>query len=290
MPGAWTLHYPSGATEFSDDSGIFFRSFPDIGTPDVAIDDRAYPYGDGAIMGVDYTAGTTLGMTFGIEGATESEARDRYEALRRLWRGDEVRRTVGAVAELRSDRGRSALGRPRRIAPSDWRLNHTPPGLDVTADFQTVDDLWYGPQQVASATLGYRASGGITFPAKFPLTTSPESDRSSVFTVGGDVATWGAFDIFGPIRSPLFEIPGLLRYSFTGLDLAYDQSLRIDTRPWSREVYRNDGAPLGGALDPSSTLLDGAAIPPGQHEFLLRGTTTGTPRVSVRWRDAFTTP
>ncbi|WFR66643.1 hypothetical protein P9139_18135 [Curtobacterium flaccumfaciens] len=270
--------------------GIFFRSYPDIGTPDVVTDDRAYPYDDGSIMGVDLTGGTTLGMTFGIEGSSEAEARDRYDVLRQLWRGDEVRRTVGAVAELRSDRGRSALGRPRRIAPSQWRLDHTPPGLDVVADFQTVDDLWYGDTKSVTATLGYRAVGGIRFPVKFPLTTSPESDRSQTFIVSGDVPTWGMYEITGPVLSPWLEVPGVARYSFTGLRLAYDQWLTIDTRPWAREVYRNDGAPLGGALDTSSTLLSGNPLPPGQHKLLLRGTTTGTPRASATWRDAFTTP
>lgn len=290
MPGAWTLRLPSGDTPFTDESGVFFRAFPEISATDIRSDDRAYPYGDGAIMGVDYFGGTTLGMSFGIEGVTESEARARYNALRLLWRGDEVRSTVGAVAELRSDRGRAALGRPRRMAPSSWRLNHTPPGLDVEADFSAVDDLWYGDEQSMSATIGYRAVGGFTFPLVFPMTTAPTSDRSQLFTVDGDAATWGVYEIHGPITSPLLEIPRLARYSFTGLRLAYDQWLTIDTRPWAREVYRNDGAPLGGALDASSTLLASAPIPPGQHEFLLRGTTTGAPRAVVRWRDAFTTP
>jgi hypothetical protein len=161
MPSAWMLRLPSGDTEFTDDSGIFFRSFPEIGTPDSVTEDRTYPYGDGTVMGVDRNGGTTLSMEFGIEGATEGEARDRYQLLRSLWRGDDVRGQFGAVAELRSDRGRSALGRPRRIAPSEWRLNHTPPGLDVVADFQTIDDLWYGPQEFLTVPLAVSQGGGL---------------------------------------------------------------------------------------------------------------------------------
>jgi len=288
MTGAWGLRYDGVDAQFTDASGIYLRSFPTPGSPEITDQDSLYPYGDGSVMGVDTRGGRTIPVTFGIDGRTEAEVRARYGLLSKWWRGDAVRGTVAGVAELRSDNGRSALGRPRSIEPSEVFFES--PMMTVEADFRAIDDLWYGDPLSASATLGYRAAGGIVFPAKFPLTTSPESDRSQVFTVSGDAATWGVYEITGPVSSPSFEIPGLLRYSFTGLRLAYDQWLTIDTRPWAREVYRNDGAPLGGALDTSSTLLAGAPIPPGQHEFLLRGTTTGTPRATVRWRDAFTTP
>jgi hypothetical protein len=288
MAGIWGLRYDGVDAHFDDASGIYLRQFPTPGTPVITDQDSLYPYGDGTAMGVDTRGGRTIPLTFGIDGATEAEVRSRYAQLATWWRADAVRGAVGGVAELRSDTGRSALGRPRDIEPTDVFFES--PMMTVEAAFRAIDDLWYGDELSATATLGYRAAGGITFPARFPLTTSPESDRSQVFTVGGDAATGGVYEITGPVTSPSFEIPGLLRYSFTGLRLAYDQWLTIDTRPWAREVYRNDGAPLGGALDTSSTLLAGAPIPPGQHEFLLRGTTTGTPRATVRWRDAHTTP
>lgn len=288
MTGAWGLRYGRTDVRFTDESGIYLRAFPEPGSPDITDQDSRYPYGDGASMGVDTRGGRTIPITFGISGRTEAEVRERYGRLATLWRGDAVRSAVGGMAELLSDGGRSALGRPRALAPTDV---HFEAGLmTVETNFETIDDLWYGNALSATATLGYRAVGGIKFPVRFPLTTSPESDRSQTFVVGGEVPTWGVYVIEGPVLSPSLEIPGLARYSFSGLRLAYDQSLTIDTRPWAREVYRNDGAPLGGALDASSTLLARAPIPPGQHELLLRGTTTGTPRATVRWRDAFTTP
>lgn len=288
MTGAWGLRYDGTDALFTDASGIYLRAFPEAGTPDITNQDGNYPYGDGSSMGVDTRGGRTVPVTFGISGRTEAEVRARYSVLSRMWRADKVRATVGKMAELRSDQGRSALGRPRDIAPTDV---HFEAGLmTVETNFAAVDDLWYGDELSATATIGYRAVGGFTFPLVFPMTTAPNSDRSQVFTVGGEVDTWGVYEIQGPITSPSFEIPGLARYSFTGLRLAYDQWLTIDTQPWAREVYRNDGAPLGGALDAASTLLASAPIPPGRHEFLLRGTTTGTPRATVRWRDAFTTP
>lgn len=285
----WAIRYPGTDLSFgSAASGLPLAAAPEFGSPDLANDDRTYPYGDGLVFGVDHRAGTTI--TFDLHAiGDEAVARARAAEFARAWRADAVRGQVGATAALVSPSGRTTFGRPRRFSLDENRAR-TNGRYRMLVDFATTDDLWYSDELSATATLGYRAAGGITFPAKFPLTTSRESDRSQVFTVGGDVDTWGVYEIAGPVSSPWFEIPGLLRYSFTGLRLAYDQWLTIDTRPWAREVYRNDGAPLGGALDTSSTLLAGAPIPPGQHEFLLRGTTTGTPRATVRWRDAHTTP
>jgi hypothetical protein len=291
MSDFWSMRHSGGRTEFSDDSGIFLRAHPQVGDANRAVDDLSAADGDGNLFGADSIAGRTVALSFGVDGATAAETRSRYETLAALWRADSIRSKPGATFELVAPSGRAAIGRPRRIAPSEFRLLHYPPAIDIEADFETADDLWYADQLERIVTLGTIGVGAIEVPMSVPVPSTPPTERPQGFTVGGSVDTWGIFTAFGPISAPEIEIPGVLRYSFSRLTLAYDQWIQVDTRPWRRTILRNDGAPLGGALDSSSSLLSEGGLPPGAHQLVLRGSSpTGTPRASVRWRDAFTTP
>lgn len=289
MTDHWSLRYGDVEMEFTDDSGIFLRSYPELSAPDGATDDIDMPRDDGLLMGIDTIGGQTLGMSFGVQGATADEAQARWGALRTLWRADVVRSTPGAVAELRSDRGRSAFGRPRRLVPSSVLLTDTPPTVNLEADFRAVNDLWYGSEQSTQVPLVPAPGGGLVAPLAAPLSTTASSSRATSFEVGGEVPTDGVFTVSGgQITNPVIEVVGVVSFQFD-LSLAYDQTLVVDTRPWARSIRRNGGS-VRGALARGSSRLSSAKIPPGEHQLVLRGSSlTGTPNVSLSWRDAFTT-
>lgn len=290
MTGSWRMTYP-GADQTFGDGGIFLRSFPSPGSPELQTSDGTYPQDDGGTMGVDLQGGVTVPLTFGCDGATELEVRDNWDTLRALWDGDSVRRTPGAVAELISDRGRSSLGRPRRIAPTATRFDNTPPDMTIEAEYQAVDALWYGPWREERSGMTQQGRGGFRFPIRFPLRTAAPSRRDEVFDVAGSKPTWLVGVIEGPISSPVLQIDQNLRFSFRGLTLAFDQMITIDTRPWNRGVLLNDGTSLGGVLDSSSSLLTSGRVAPGRHQFTIAGTSaTSSAHAAIRWRDAFATP
>lgn len=287
MPDNWRLIYPGTDFAFgSVGSGFVFSEAPDLGTVEMETDDFARPLGDGVAFGADYRRGRTIAFAIDVNDRDAAHARERLAQLAAAWRADTVRTRAGATAELVSDTGRSAFGRPRRFAPN---LEELPSGLvAVTADFTTTDDLWYGAEQVASVNLAPPTGGGLLAPLSAPLLTTAPSNRSTTLTVDGETSTWPVFEVAGPIVNPIVEIVGALRMEFR-LTLAYDERLVIDSRPWGRSILRR-GSNAAGSLSPSSTRLSRAALPLGTHELVLRGTSDGLASLTARWRPAFHTP
>lgn len=289
----WSIDYPAagvraaGHLEFGDTlSRYIMTSYPNVDSPEFATDDTNGARVDGRSFGVDYIGGTTVAFELTTDGADDAEGLALYEAFRRVWRADAVRLTPGAVATLTSHHGRRAFGRPRRVA-RDPRFSHNGRS-DITADFATVDDLWYGDERSVDVRLVPTLGGGLVAPLVAPLTTTADSTRRQVFEVGGELPTWATVQVYGDIVNPEVEIPGVLRQRFA-VNLAYDQSITADGRPWRRSVLRQDGASLAGALTRTSTSITDMLIPPGRHEIVLSGASlSGTARATVRWSEAFT--
>ena len=287
MPDNWQLAYGETAFAFgSVSSGFVFPTAPELSAAEIEHEDADVPRGDGVAFGSDFRRGSTVTFSIDVNGASPSDARARLSQLTRAWRADEVRSTPGATARLISDTGRTAFGRPRRFAPD---LEELPSGMaGATADFATADDLWYGPEEFEVVPLVPALGGGLMAPLASPLATTASSDRSQGITVEGEVPTWPVFEVAGPITNPVVEIVGVLRLAFN-LTLAYDETLVVDTRPWVRSITRN-GSSVRGSLSRTSTRLSRAALPPGSHEVVLRGTSDGLASLAARWRPAFTTP
>ena len=284
----WRLTYGADELRFgSIESGYVFPTAPEIGAADLTNDDARRPRGDGVVFGQDTRGGTTVSFEIDVDAADEGAVLAKLGPLAAAWRGDAVRSTPGATAELVSDTGRTTFGRPRRFVVGHGLRKAGL--LQVTADFATADDLWYGREDMASVQLVPPAGGGLIAPLASPLATTVTSDRSQGFTLRGARPTWPVFEIHGPITNPTIEVLGVLRMEFR-LTLAYDETLVVDTRPWARSTLRN-GASVAGALTRTSTRLSQAAIAPGNYELSLRGASdTGTAWAAVRWREAFLTP
>jgi len=288
MPADWTLTYPGTSLDFgSIRSGYVFRTAPEISDPERETDDERLPRADGVAFGRDYFGGRTI--TFELDAVADGEAALRASVgrLAQAWRADRVRSTPGAMATLVARHAggeRLIYGRPRRFATID---TVTPQGVSaVVADFATADDRFYSvTEHSAVVSLVPEPTGGLLAPLASPLTTSVSSRRTTVVDVGGVLGAWPVVTIEGPIADPVVEI-GPVTLAFT-IGLNYDHRLVIDTRPWARTVLRN-GASFAGALTRRSTRLSRAEIPPGRHQFVLRGSSaTGTATARLAWRESY---
>lgn len=289
MQTDWHLSY--GSTDFAfgtPDSKFVFPSdaAPEIGTAEANTGDLTRAAGDGVLFGADTRGGTDISLGITVNGDTEAESLTLLQALATAWRADSIRSQPNAVATLRAHTGRSVFGRPRRFQQN---LELLPFGITaVTADFATVDDMWYDDQQTAVVKLVPDLGGGLTAPLVAPLSTTATSDRSQTFTVGGTLPIWPVITLTGPIVNPVIEVVGKFKMAFN-LSIPYDQRLVIDTRPWVRTIRLN-GASVAGKIDPRTSRLSEAAIAPGRYNLSLRGTSpTGTPQATIAWRNAYPT-
>lgn len=295
MTGTWSLLLPGESPyEFTDESGTFLRRPPELQEYDIATQDVNMAGIDGTLFGRDTHGGATFALTFGVDGSSEYETRDREDRLKTLWRGDTVRRDPDVVGELISDRGRSSFGRPRRIATADTRYDHTPPSADVGAEWFAADPVWYGALRSADVGLVTSRTGGFKTPIRTPIVVgSPPGSRSVQFDVDSDIRTWPTLRVRGPIRAPIVRVIGpstAWQFSFPTLNLVYDDWVDLTTVPWARDaVRRNSGGSV--PLGVGSSRYDDAFLQTGTYELILTGTApTGSPRAFIEWRDAHATP
>lgn len=282
----WLLTYPGAAFRFGSlTSGYGFKDAPDVGVLGMIAGDVVIDGQDGRQFGADAVDTSVITFVMDVVAAHENAARDLVSRARQAWRADSIRTIPGAVATLTSENGRTTFGRPRRFeAPNDSIYAGV---ARITADFSPVTDLWFGDTQSVQVHLVPAPGGGLVAPLTSPLATTESSDRSQAVMVDGELPTWPSVTIFGPITNPVVEL-GPIRWELLTA-LAYDQSVTINAAPWARTILR-DGAGIPGALTPASTRLANATVPPGIHEFVLRGASlTGAARAVASWRPAFYT-
>lgn len=287
MPDAWTLEYGSTVLEIGDgDNGIALAAAPSVEAAEVAVDDQPRPRADGTVFGRDYLVGTVVRLPISCVGATEAEAVEARNRLQKAWRAEEIRDTPGAVAMLRSGSGRVAFGRPRRISVND---EHTRFGLAiVTADFVTADANWYGAPAARQVSLLAAPTSGLVAPLVAPLTAVGERVGAQVAVVEGDLPADLVVTFRGPFTNPRAEI-GPVVVELRG-SIPFDQAVTVDAA--ARSITRSGGGASGsaaGMLTARSTLLTKMQLPPGQHEIVLRGSSTAeTAGLEVAWRPKFT--
>ncbi|QIK62337.1 hypothetical protein G7068_03280 [Leucobacter viscericola] len=260
------------------------------GTAGIRANDAARPGRDGTALGVSYKDGPKHELSIAVIGRgdtrTEQEADTRalLQDLAGVWSADTLRSRSGGLAALTIGT-LTAYGHPREFAPDDSALWS---GLaEPTLTFQAVDDLWYGPEQVSRVHLITGSTGGLPIPADVPFVLDGGDGVSDhVVTVDGSAPAWPVFNVRGPIQDPFIEVVGVGRLNFRG-QLAYDQTLTVDTRPWARWILR-DGNPFPGALSPSGARLSDMSLNPGQHRVFFGGyDPTNTAVLEVRIQAAY---
>lgn len=258
-------------------TGVGLVRPPEVGTVDIESDDVSLPRADGIAMGQDFYGAQTVSFDLSLRPEGDRSAASFLNELRDFWRAPSHRDTGGRVIELRSPEGRTAYGRPRRFSPD--RDNESVDLITVAADFECVSDLWFGESWSAVVPLVPPLGRGLVAPLVEPLTIQGVALNAVGFTVPGQSASYPILEFRGPITNPSLHAGGwVLRVRGS---LAYDDVLRVDTRPWVRSLSLN-GRPVAGMLMPSSSRLRDVVLEPGFHSVQLRGTDiTGTASVDI---------
>lgn len=291
----WELELAGGVTF---DFGTLLTDYPltaqvEIGAPDYAFEDARHPTSDGEMMGRDLLGG--FNITFRIttvpnpgdnEDTRINEAMDLVSFMRAKWLNESSRRLPGEYVTLTNKRrGRMVYGRPRRSAPDYSAIRRGQAGL--VAEFRSNNPYFYSAQEHATSfdnITGWSPTG-FTLPITMPLTMGASIREDRIIDNNGDVPCWPIIDFHGPGSGMSFELldPG---WKLQVVDsLAYDEVLRIDTRPWRRGATVN-GRPANGKI--SGTQLEKCRIPAGTWEGRYKvNDPTGTAFAVVYWRDAF---
>lgn len=282
---SWVFRSGSRSVEFgSSTSGLGLVEFPEVSV-DMESSIFVNPRKDGRRSGADHISGQVVSLL--VEARPDHRPLDEvWRELVAVWRADEVRGRGGVYATLTSNSGRTVYGRPRPLGPDQQNRLFDVARAELV--FECVDDLWYGPEQQSTIRLIPPTGGGLTFPAEAPFTfDSGPTERNGSVLVTGDVAVSPVFEIRGPITNPEVDVVGVGRLRFS-TELAYDQTLTVDTRHWAQWVKR-DGAALPGVLMPSGARLADISLVPGAYTVMLRGyDPTGTATLTVRTEPVFT--
>lgn len=284
--GEWQLSYDQTVYTFGTPATRTWNlTTPDVGDVDLRVADVDRPRQDGRAFGIDYRGGRTISFELGIRAPSSAEAREEAQILQRVWRGDGLRHTPGAVAELRTNydgRERLIYGRPRRLALDygDTTVNQY---VGVVADFAAADDLFYDvDEQSVSFGIVPSLGGGLLAPLASPLSTTLTSDRSMGFRVSSEMPVWPVVRLDGPISNAVINIGPEIVFEVR-LDLQYDEWVVIDTRPWARSALRNGTANVSGSI--RGTRLSQASLESGAYDVGIKGVDpTGTASVQLSWR------
>lgn len=263
----------------------------DIGGREYRTDDTDRPRTDGRWFGQDFaTPGDVqIELIIRAKGATRQERFDNAMALReqftRVWNGDKIRFTPGAVAELEIAGRALVEGRPRHV---DWDDTRATFGV-IRGSALFVRDLDQAFEPGASwesTTVGLvpLQQGGLIAPLIAPLTTARRSSRARSFEVTSEEDVWPIITVQGPLQSGgKVELTGGWSLHLNTA-LAYDQKAVFDTRPGKRTMKLNGRS--RNLLAPTGARLSQLSIKPGIHEVALRGTSLeGTATVKLQWRN-----
>lgn len=263
----------------------------DTGT--ISVQDQAVVGHDGMLFGVDTLPGMVVTQTGQAHTgpASGATAMDSYSALAGAWNYPSIRLQDNAVQVLRayypgSNVVRRCYGRGRKIMPSYGNVLQ---GLvSFTAQFQAADNTWYSDTKY-SITLTTVPSflGGLAPPVTPPYQlASANNFQSSVIANAGSLPTWPVFTFTGPVAYPAIAYVNTpVSVGFNGV-LDSDDTLVIDTRPWSR------GMSLNGTVTGIAGLLTGSALitmqaQPGLTPVRLTGQDqTGRSTCTISWRNA----
>lgn len=282
---AWTLQVGSRSISFQcslDGHGLMKTP---VVKPIIEMDSYENPNRDGRRHGPVRRRGQVI--TLEVEARPDHRPVDEvWRELLSVWRADEIRDKPGQHAYLISDTGRRAIGMPVQIEPDqELRLYDT---NRAKLEFEAIDDLWYGPEEITKLKLVPEFTGGLPVPAAVPFVLGGGTGVADQMVVArGDTESQPVFMIYGPIQDPWIEVTGVGRLVFRGA-LEHNQRLVVDTRHWARWVKR-DGAPFPGALSPAGARLSDMRLLPGAYRVFFGGyDPTRLSSLEVRVQAAFT--
>ncbi|MGW2320142.1 hypothetical protein [Streptomyces sp. NPDC001680] len=271
-----------------------------LGSPTTRAQDVDNPVGDGTAPGQDFYGPRTLRFEAGIktpgdpakaadllarlELALDSPAaRTRPEGrhvLRGRWPGHRTRRLYGRLRRLEATSTANAI--------NGW--------IPLDIEFAGLDPRWYDDElsqltltldQTARPKNADRSADQTLCPPPGCDRADPD-DRPGWVTNHGNVPTWPGIRIHGPVTNPRIWNTVTRRTLELRLSVRSGEWVDLETRPGTRWALRNSTVNVANSLTPSSR-LDLFTIPPGRSEIGWSGDDpTGTARLDVSWRSAYT--
>ncbi|MFD7639583.1 hypothetical protein ACFV4P_02925 [Kitasatospora sp. NPDC059795] len=275
---------------------VLIEDIDGIGTPGKRAGDRAIPGEDGSYPGRDTLAPREIRIRAGIR--TPGDAAAAFDRLADLENAADtrVRLTPGATDVLRIRRpGRLPRRQHGRLigvqavsiaaAAFGW--------IPIEINFAGSDPAWYSDTTsglTMSLDTSGHSGGGITAPLRAPMTTGTAGTtaRPGWAVNTGNRPAWPALRITGPVVNPRVWIDGqpdaVLNFA---VSLGAGETLDVETRPGVRNVVRNGQGSAATVLTRGSR-LDLFQLPPGRSEVRWAAQdATGTSRLALIWRDAY---
>ncbi|MFE7276871.1 hypothetical protein [Streptomyces sp. NPDC057623] len=292
--------YEMGGLVFGHGTNIPVGNIEGLGSPATRPQDVDNPTGDGTFPGQDFYGPRTLRFEAGIKtpgdpakaadllarlelALDDPAARARAEGrhvLRGRWPGHRTRRMYGRM--------RRAEATSTVTAINGW--------IPLDLEFVGTDPRWYD-DELSRLLLSLDQAPKHTTPDRTVDQTlgAPEAcvhvdrnERPGWIVNHGNVATWPSIRIYGPVTNPRIWNTVTGRVLELRLALRAGEWVEMETRPLTRWALRNGKVNVANDLTPPSR-LDQFAIPRGRSEIGWSGDDpTGTARLEVSWRSAYT--
>jgi hypothetical protein len=265
------------------------------GTAETRSQDINSPTSDARIFGTDRRTPPTWSFDLYTDVETPEAALAWAQNMEEVWDAEGLRRTPNAVVALRyklAGRVRRVFGRPRdfSLVPSFIRTGR----VHMVADFALAENTFYDDTEDGlivrtDPTVGGQTTG-FTYPVTYPLTIGgyqEQAARTEQANIYGKRPTWVDITITGPTIDPWVRI-GDQRWALRG-QLGNGESVRLSGKTWQQGVFRGDGAPVPGLLDPRARLSQ-LRIKPGSYPVSFGGyDPTGSSKATLAWRPAYGT-
>ncbi|GGP99399.1 phage tail domain-containing protein [Streptomyces mutabilis] len=279
-----------------------------LGSPATRPQDADNANSDGTTPGRDFYGPRSLRFEAGIKTPGDPvKAADLLARLERALDTPDARTSPDGRHILRGrwpgHPTRRMYGRLRRMeATSTANAVHGWIPLDI--EFVGLDDPRWYDDELSTLTLGLdqavrtdRADRTVDEAMGRPAACRrpPESEhhpaegRPGWVTNHGDVPTHPSLRVHGPVTNPRIWNTATRRVLELGLSLREGEWVEMETRPGTCWALRNGTVNVANDLSPASR-LDLFALPPGRSEIAWSANDpSGTARLEVAWRSAYTT-
>ncbi|MFD4482354.1 hypothetical protein ACFVXC_35305 [Streptomyces sp. NPDC058257] len=300
--------YEIGGVVLGTGSYVPIGNIEGLGAPATRAQDADNPNGDGTAPGRDFYGPRPIRFEAGIKTPGDPvKAADILARLERALDDPDARTTPDGRHVLRGrwpgHSTRRMYGRLRRAeATSTATAIHGWIPLDV--EFVGLDSpRWYA-DELSELTLGLDQAAHHTgadrtvdeamgCPATSRRPADPEhrpaDDRPGWVTNRGDVSTYPSLRVHGPVANPRIWNTVTRRVLELDLSLREGEWVEMETRPNTCWALRNGSVNVANDLSPASR-LDLFTLPPGRSEIAWSANDpSGTARLEVAWRSAYTT-
>ncbi|MBT2390689.1 phage tail family protein [Streptomyces sp. ISL-1] len=271
-----------------------------LGSPATRPQDVDNPAGDGTYPGRDFYGPRTIRMEAGIKTPGDPTAAADLLACLELALDDPAARTrPEGRAVLRGrwpgHRTRRLYGRLRRMEATNT-TNAINGWIPLDIEFAALDPRWHDDElsqltlRLDQAATHEPDSRSISAPLCAPTDCdrADPDDRPGWITNRGNVSAWPSLRVHGPVSHPRIWNTVTRRVLELGLSLRAGEWVEMETRPGTRWALRNGTVNVAGDLTPESR-LDHFTIPKGRSEIgWSADDPTGTGRLEVSWRSAYT--